>query len=105
MGIFSGLADHRELLQWVQQQVGHTVEIDSRDGASIGAESTGKMWRVTPAKDVDSHEFMFWYKSCNRQWFATPQEAVSAYCDKWKEWHHSVDKQVDYSADSIEYRP
>ena len=81
------------------------MQVESTDGDLVGASRTEKLWRVIPVDDTAARDFFYWYKSCNRQWFSSAQEATYTYCDKWKEWHYSASKAVDHSADTIEYRP
>ncbi len=105
MGLLSSLSEHRGLIDLVHQQVGHLVHFDATDGDVLGTNRVEKLWRVLPAEDTTARDFFYWYRSCNRQWFPTAEEAASAYCNKWKEWHYSSAKKADQGADTIEYRP
>ena len=105
MGVLSSYSEHRDLVDLVRQQVGHQIHFVTAEGDVVGIDRAETVWRVLPAEEATAHDFLYWYKSCNRQWFPTAEEAASAYCAKWREWHRSTSKEVDYSADTIEYRP
>lgn len=105
MGVLTNMSQHRGLIDLVKQHVGHIVHFDSTDGDVLGNNRVETLWRVVPAEDMNARDFFYWYRSCNRQWFLTAEEAASAYCSKWKEWHHANAKKADQSIDTIEYRP
>jgi len=95
------------IIDKVEEQVGHAVRLETRDGDLLGHERVEPAWRVLPVEPMAVHEFILWHQSCARQWFETPEEAAAEYCAKWEEWstEESQPSEVDYGTDSIEYTP